>query len=82
MSVIIIFIDGVGIGKNDPDLNPCMHSKHKIFSPINNLPFAGKRFALDACLHINGFPQSATGQTALLTGVNASAILGRHLQAL
>jgi len=34
--------------------------------------------ALDACLGVNGLPQSATGQAALLTGQNVSAALGYH----
>jgi len=79
MSVIIIFIDGVGIGENDLDFNPCLHSKHKILSPIKNLPFDGKRYALDACLDVNGFPQSATGQTTIYTGKNAANHIGKHL---
>lgn len=35
--------------------------------------------ALDARLGIKGLPQSATGQTTLLTGVNGSKALGRHV---
>ncbi len=34
---------------------------------------------LDATLGVPGLPQSATGQTSLLTGVNAQALLGKHL---
>ncbi|MGQ9503003.1 MAG: alkaline phosphatase family protein [Anaerolineae bacterium] len=34
--------------------------------------------ALDARLGVPGLPQSGTGQTALLTGVNAPALLGCH----
>ncbi|MDD5718672.1 MAG: alkaline phosphatase family protein [Candidatus Krumholzibacteria bacterium] len=34
---------------------------------------------LDACLGVPGLPQSATGQTTLLTGINAAAVQGRHL---
>jgi 2,3-bisphosphoglycerate-independent phosphoglycerate mutase len=34
--------------------------------------------ALDARLGVPGLPQSGTGQTTLLTGVNAPALLGRH----
>ena len=30
-------------------------------------------------LGIEGLPQSATGQTALFTGINAAQLLGRHL---
>ena len=33
---------------------------------------------LDACLGLSGLPQSGTGQTSLLTGVNAAALLGEH----
>ncbi len=34
---------------------------------------------IDATLGIEGLPQSATGQTTLYTGRNASAFMGRHL---
>ncbi len=34
--------------------------------------------ALDACLGVEGIPQSATGQAALLTGKNVPAWLGEH----
>jgi hypothetical protein len=38
-------------------------------------------WALDACLGVPGLPQSATGQTALFTGVNAPALVGDHVTA-
>jgi 2,3-bisphosphoglycerate-independent phosphoglycerate mutase len=38
--------------------------------------------ALDACLGVPGLPQSATGQTALFTGVNAAALAGYPTAAL
>ncbi len=34
--------------------------------------------AVDATLGVDGLPQSATGQTAILTGQNAPALLGEH----
>jgi 2,3-bisphosphoglycerate-independent phosphoglycerate mutase len=34
--------------------------------------------ALDACLGVDGIPQSASGQASLMTGRNVSAILGFH----
>ncbi len=37
--------------------------------------------ALDACLGVPGLPQSATGQAALFTGVNAPALVGEHITA-
>lgn len=36
---------------------------------------------IDACLEVPGPPQSATGQTALFTGINASKAIGYHLPA-
>lgn len=79
MSVIIIFVDGVGIGKNDPDKNPCLSTKFKLFSPVQNLPNKGVQYSLDACLNVDGFPQSATGQTTIYTGINAAQYIGKHL---
>ncbi len=43
------------------------------------LPFAGLVRATDASLGLPGLPQSATGQTTLLTGENAAEAIGRHL---
>jgi len=43
------------------------------------LPAPGRVIATDASLDLPGLPQSATGQTALFTGVNAARVLGRHL---
>lgn len=37
--------------------------------------------AIDACLGVDGLPQSGTGQTALFVGENAAALLGRHVPA-
>ena len=42
----------------------------------------GQLSGLDATLGVPGLPQSATGQTALFTGQNAPALLGRHVAAL
>ena len=37
--------------------------------------------AIDACLGVPGLPQSATGQAALFTGINAPALVGDHITA-
>ena len=37
---------------------------------------------LDATLGVEGLPQSATGQTALFSGINAAQIMGRHVTGL
>ena len=36
--------------------------------------------AIDACLDVPGLPQSASGQTAMFTGVNAAQYMGRHCE--
>lgn len=38
--------------------------------------------AIDATLGVDGLPQSATGQAALFTGLNAAEIMGRHITGL
>jgi hypothetical protein len=38
--------------------------------------------ALDATLGVPGLPQSATGQTTLLTGVNGAKLVGHHVSAM
>src|SRR5207244_2207653 len=44
------------------------------------LPFEGRLAVTDACLGVNGRPQSASGQTTILTGINAPAMIGYHKQ--
>ncbi|RMF65435.1 MAG: metalloenzyme [Calditrichaeota bacterium] len=83
MSVLMIFIDGIGIGENDPDRNPFARFPHPIFShfkdsPADTLPGDGLLVSTDVAMDVPGLPQSATGQTALLTGVNAAQALGHH----
>ena len=43
------------------------------------LPRNGVARATDVTMGVPGLPQSATGQTALFTGKNAAAVLGRHM---
>lgn len=82
MSVLLIFIDGVGIGTRGPH-NPLDGLDSDFFSVFHgeqpNLPFDGRLAVTDARLGVEGLPQSATGQTAILTGVNAPQLIGRHL---
>jgi len=84
---LLFFIDGLGLG-DDEDYNPARH----LLDGIADLPFVGgsvpREFShgilmsADATGGIRGLPQSATGQTTLITGVNAAALLGYHLTAL
>ncbi len=87
--VIFIFLDGVGLGEDSPD-NPFVTSNLGILSKLcgkqlikgievkeTNLYITG----VDACCGVEGLPQSATGQTALFTGINASKSIGCHVSA-
>ena len=84
MRILMIFIDGIGVGKKDPEINPFAALPSRIFTDFLNAPCTetargGLSLRADACLGIEGLPQSATGQTALFTGINAAATIGRHL---
>jgi len=82
--ILMIFVDGIGVGKKDPEINPFAALPSRIFTDFLDAPCTetargGLALRADATLGVEGLPQSATGQTALLTGVNASAAIGRHL---
>ncbi|WCL48445.1 metalloenzyme [Leptospira sp. GIMC2001] len=80
--IFYVFLDGIGFGRNDTDTNPFARFSQNFF-----LPLASKAQSLpqltyietDACLGVTGLPQSATGQTALWTGVNGAKTINRHL---
>jgi hypothetical protein len=107
MSLIFIFIDGVGLAPASPD-NPLAsagtpalrgllggpltlenargwgmgeggwgRSESHLPSPIPYPPTQLLK-PIDATLGVEGLPQSGTGQTALLAGVNAAKLHGRH----
>jgi hypothetical protein len=82
MPILLIFIDGVGIGTRG-EHNPLDGLESEFFSMFQGekprLPFEGVMAETDARLGVDGLPQSATGQTAILTGVNAAKLIGRHL---
>lgn len=87
LRTILVFIDGLGWGAPDPLSNPCHSYGGEIFrwtgsadSPqVRPVAGGGAVRPIDAVLGVPGIPQSATGQTTLLTGINAQGLLGRHL---
>jgi hypothetical protein len=84
MSVLLFFIDGLGIGSRGPQ-NPLDELDDSeplaIFrGEIPKTPQGGMVIPTDACLGVEGRPQSASGQTTILTGINAPALLGYHKQ--
>jgi len=87
--MLFFFIDGVGIGKRDPAVNPFFSMPLPGFEALLGGPMvstgrASRRATassvrpIDATLGIAGLPQSGTGQTTILTGENAARFLGRH----
>src|SRR3989440_2852459 len=83
-NVLLFFIDGLGIGtrgSHNPfdgleDIAPLA-----VFQDESTLlPFEGVLAPTDACLGVEGRPQSASGQTTILTGINAPAAIGYHKQ--
>ncbi|HYX42844.1 MAG TPA: hypothetical protein VE821_14155, partial [Pyrinomonadaceae bacterium] len=85
MSVLLIFVDGLGIGTRAVH-NPLAQLDTEaaplaIFADEEpTLPHDGVLVRTDARLGVEGRPQSASGQTTILTGVNAPAVLGYHKQ--
>jgi len=87
--VVVIFLDGVGLGSPNPEANPFMHvemeSMRRLLgiaqpslSTMGTVTSQAAILGLDALLGVSGLPQSATGQTSILTGRNAAAMLGEH----
>ncbi|MFN3135237.1 MAG: alkaline phosphatase family protein [Candidatus Kryptonium sp.] len=87
MSVALLFFDGVGIGEDDPEKNPLARYRSKFFRAFiggDNFraEYDGIIVPTDATLNIPGYPQSATGQTAIFTGVNAAEMMQAHINGL
>ncbi|QOJ29685.1 MAG: metalloenzyme [Ignavibacteriales bacterium] len=86
--ILVLFIDGVGIGENDPAKNPFFSGRFNFFNEFfGETPHLQKQylsgenielFPLDARMGIEGIPQSGTGQTSIFCGVNAPALINQH----
>lgn len=83
-SVLLLFTDGLGIGERGEN-NPLSLTEN--FSPLAHFKNDSEKIVFDGILKptdprlgIGGRPQSASGQTTILTGINAPKILGNHKQ--
>ena len=87
--IVVVFLDGVGLGEHDSAVNPLVAARLPVIAGLmDGAPLVagtgridtGKASMVptDASLGVRGRPQSATGQTALLTGLNAPQLLGEH----
>ena len=89
LSIIFLFLDGVGLGAADGSnpfwTFPAPFLRELLGSPlVRGIDVCRQvliAHGIDAGLGIPGAPQSATGQIALFTGVNAPALVGEHLTA-
>ena len=86
---LIIFLDGIGLGDDDPAVNPFAAAHTPTLASLAG----GQRWLrgtervatgraafgpVDPRMGVPGRPQSATGQAAILTGRNVPAIIGEH----
>lgn len=89
MHILFFFIDGIGLGDDDPDRNPFVRASLPTLTSLTGgrpwtsaLPRLRHERAsfvpTDAVLGIVGTPQSATGQAAIMTGRNVPKIVGGH----
>lgn len=87
--VLLIFLDGIGLGDDDPTVNPfaaahtptlwALTGGRRWLRDTPPVDTGRARFIpTDAGLGVQGRPQSATGQAAILTGRNIPALIGEH----
>ncbi|MCC6801531.1 MAG: hypothetical protein IT319_01505 [Anaerolineae bacterium] len=87
--ILMIFLDGIGLGDDDPAVNPFAAANLPTITALTN----GKRWLrgigrqtsarasfvpTDPRMGIPGRPQSASGQAAILTGRNVPQMIGEH----
>lgn len=87
--IVFVFLDGLGLGVDDPEINPFARLTLPAFTRLagnqclllTSSPFASPTHTfrhIDATLGVEGLPQSGTGQASLLTGVDCIRLAGRH----
>ena len=89
MRILTLFLDGIGLGANDPASNPFATANTPTLISLTGgkrwLASTGKQTSdravfipTDARLGVAGYPQSGTGQASLLTGLYVPVLVGRH----
>ncbi|MBZ0295622.1 MAG: hypothetical protein K8L99_23900 [Anaerolineae bacterium] len=89
MHILMIFIDGVGLGEDNPETNPFSVAHLPTLEALAGgqrwLSTTGRQMSdravfipTDPRLGMPGRPQSASGQAAILTGRNIPQIIGEH----
>jgi 2,3-bisphosphoglycerate-independent phosphoglycerate mutase len=89
MKILFLFLDGIGLGEDNPEINPFAKADMPYLRSLlggkrlikSTAPFESERvslLAVDPNLGVKGLPQSATGQAVLLTGINIPSELTYH----
>lgn len=89
MRLLFLFFDGIGLGQDDPIDNPFAATDLPTLTQFTGgskwlagLPRIesdrGIFLPTDACLGVEGKPQSGTGQATIMTGINVPQSVGRH----
>ncbi len=89
MHILMLFLDGIGLGDDDPLINPFAVANtptlHQLANGHRWLRSTGRQVSpravfmpTDPRLGVPGRPQSATGQAAILTGRNVPQLIGEH----
>ena len=89
MHILMIFLDGIGLGDDNPEINPFAAAETPVLTALANghrwLRDTGRQESeraifvpTDANLGLPGRPQSASGQAAILTGLNVPEMIGEH----
>jgi 2,3-bisphosphoglycerate-independent phosphoglycerate mutase len=86
--VLFLFLDGIGLGVDDPAINPFAAAQMPLLNDLAGgrwLAGLGRQdngrasfVPTDPRMGVGGRPQSATGQAAILTGRNIPAEIGEH----
>lgn len=89
MHILMIFLDGIGLGEDDPAINPFAAADTPTLFQLANghrwLANTGRQtteralfIPTDPRMGVPGRPQSGSGQAAILTGCNVPQIIGEH----
>jgi 2,3-bisphosphoglycerate-independent phosphoglycerate mutase len=87
--ILFIFVDGIGLGDDNPEINPFAVANLPTLTALTNgkkwIRGIGRQIServifipTDPRLGVAGRPQSGTSQAAILTGKNVPQIIGRH----
>ncbi len=86
MAIIFVFLDGLGLAPA-ASTNPLAEAPMPVLRALLGGPLTSEQVQerstlllrpIDATLGVDGLPQSGTGHVALLVGVNAPALHGKH----